>query len=579
MSRLNIDQQTIMRLLSDPKADFLIPDYQRPYSWVAEKECQKLWDDIFAFSFPNDDYSNFNNDDEYFLGPIVTFKNEDSKKEIIDGQQRLTTIMLLLRVFYSRLEHMQDENSIKTRKIIAECIWKTDEFGNPDKNKLKIDSEVSSDDDKEEFLSILKHGVLKDYKSRYAKNYEFFDEKVKEFLQKFPSYFAYFPNRILKNCILLPIEAESQDTALRIFSTLNDRGKPLSDTDIFKAQFYKYYKNKNEKDIFIDRWKKIEDICDEIFVNQDGSSMDELFTRYMYYLRANKGIKDTTTKALRKFYEEDKYKYFRIDNTLDDLEKIAEFWENVYNLDDTYFDEAVLRELSILKYAPNGMWTYIVTVYYMNCVNSGKEIDQKEFYLFLHRIIAFIWLYAVMRPGVNALRTPLYQEMINIVNGKGLALVDYKYDKKIIFETLSNYEFTNQRPITKSILAWWVYQNDNQIILSKDANYEIEHIYSKKRQDSENGLKNDNNLESIGNKSLLEKSINIRASDYRFEDKKKYYNGFTAKNGKIKGGTKIQELIDLSSKEKDFGEKDIIERKEKIINAFIDYLDQNRFIK
>ena len=61
----------------------------------------------------------------------------------------------------------------------------------------------------------------------------------------------------MNNCILLPIEAESQETALRIFSTLNDRGKPLSDTDIFKAQFYKYYKENDKKDEFI---KKMETI-------------------------------------------------------------------------------------------------------------------------------------------------------------------------------------------------------------------------------------------------------------------------------------------------------------------------------
>ncbi|MEF9942125.1 MAG: hypothetical protein RSA90_08185 [Lachnospiraceae bacterium] len=67
-------------------------------------------------------------------------------------------------------------------------------------------------------------------KSRYAKTYRFFQQKINDFLQEYPTYFAYLPTRILNNCILLPIEAESQDTALRIFSTLNDRGKPLSDT-------------------------------------------------------------------------------------------------------------------------------------------------------------------------------------------------------------------------------------------------------------------------------------------------------------------------------------------------------------
>lgn len=96
MSKLNIDQQTIRQLFSDKKADFLIPDYQRPYAW-GENECQTLWDDIFTFAFPDNDYSKFDSDsDEYFLGPIVTFKNENAKLEVIDGQQRLTTLMLLI---------------------------------------------------------------------------------------------------------------------------------------------------------------------------------------------------------------------------------------------------------------------------------------------------------------------------------------------------------------------------------------------------------------------------------------------------------------------------------------------------
>ena len=68
MSKLNIDQQTIRQLFSDKKADFLIPDYQRPYAW-GENECQTLWDDIFTFAFPDNDYSKFDSDsDEYFLG-------------------------------------------------------------------------------------------------------------------------------------------------------------------------------------------------------------------------------------------------------------------------------------------------------------------------------------------------------------------------------------------------------------------------------------------------------------------------------------------------------------------------------
>ncbi len=67
MSNLNIDQKSICSLFSDKKADFLIPDYQRPYAW-GDSECQTLWEDIFTFAFPDNNYQNFNKDDEYFLG-------------------------------------------------------------------------------------------------------------------------------------------------------------------------------------------------------------------------------------------------------------------------------------------------------------------------------------------------------------------------------------------------------------------------------------------------------------------------------------------------------------------------------
>ena len=207
-----------MGLFSDSRADFLIPDYQRPYAW-GELECQTLWDDIFTFAIPDEDFSKFDKNDEYFLGPIVTFKNDDGKMEVIDGQQRLTTLMLLLRAFYAKFSNMKDKNSLATKKNIEECIWKTNEFDEPNMDSLKIDSVVATDNDKDEFLKILKSGIVeKEQKSNYANNYRFFQMKISEFLDKYPTYFAYLPTRILKNCILLPIEAESQDTALRIFS-------------------------------------------------------------------------------------------------------------------------------------------------------------------------------------------------------------------------------------------------------------------------------------------------------------------------------------------------------------------------
>ena len=100
MSKLNVDQKTIYELFSGKHADFLIPDYQRPYAWD-EEQCQTLWDDIFTFAFPENNVDQFDDKkDEYFLGSVVTYKNDRDQSEVIDGQQRLTTLLLLLRAFF-----------------------------------------------------------------------------------------------------------------------------------------------------------------------------------------------------------------------------------------------------------------------------------------------------------------------------------------------------------------------------------------------------------------------------------------------------------------------------------------------
>lgn len=578
MSKLNVDQKTIKDLFQDKKADFLIPDYQRPYAW-GETECQTLWDDIFSFAIPDDGRTEFDSNSEYFLGPIVTFKNDDAKMEVIDGQQRLTTLMLLLRAFYAKFGHMQDKASVATRQNIEKCIWKTDEFGEPNMSALKIDSEVATDKDKDEFLDILRTGTIKaGQKSRYAANFKFFQNCIDDFLAKYPTYFAYLPTRIMNNCILLPIEAESQDTALRIFSTLNDRGMPLSDSDIFKAQFYKYYTKLGQKDSFIKQWKDLEELTEKIFHPINGTPMDELFTRYMYFRRAKMGIKSSTTEALRKFYEKDNYALLREPNTLDDMITLAHFWEDVSNQDKDRFSQRILRLLFVLNYAPNGMWTYFVSVYFMQNKDDHGLLEEEEFFRFLNKTIGFIWTYAVTNPGVNALRTPVYAEMVNIVNNRPVTFDGFKFEPEKVQSMFSNFVFNNARPITKSMLAWWAFQYDSQELISLETILEVEHIYARNRYENDKSLSDVRNLEALGNKALLEKRINIRAADYRFADKIKYYQGFTNSRNQQKEGTQNHELILLSTAD-DFTEADIVRRTEDIMSAFVAFLKDNDLTK
>ena len=581
MSKLNVDQKSIYELLSDRKADYIIPDYQRPYAWD-EDSCQTLWDDIFSFAIPDNDATKFDTSDEYFLGSIVTFENDKKQQEVIDGQQRLTTFMLLLRAFYDRFTKMQDQDSKDFSERIASCIWKTNEMGKPDKEHLKIDSVVATDKDKDEFLSILKTGnVNSSQTSRYANNFRFFLKKVDDFINDFPKFAEKLPARILNNCILMPIEAESQDTALRIFSTLNDRGLPLSDSDIFKAQFYQYYKQKSEDDRneFIKDWKKLEETCEKIFHPITGTPMDDLFTRYMYFIRAKRdNNKSSTTESLRRFYERDKYSVLKQDDTFENLKDLAQFWEDITDQNRERFSEEVLKKLFILNYAPNSMWNYFISVYYLANRTEDGKLDDEDFKMFLDRTIAFIWGYAIMHPGVNALRTPIFAEMLNIVNLNEVTFSDFKFDKEQTRSAILIYDFKNGRPITKSMLALRMMLNKEQSYPKLSQQFDIEHIYPRKRQENEKGLSNNRQIDLLGNKSLLEKRVNIRASDYRFEDKIKYYQGFDNSRGQRIGGTENLELKNISNVYKKFGEKEIVERTNLFIDDFMNLLDKNGLI-
>ena len=299
-------------------------------------------------------------------------------------------------------------------------------------------------------------------------------------------------------------------------------------------------------------WKALEELSSKIFHPISGTSMDELFTRYMYYERACLKNKSTTTEALRKFYEKGSYALLKKDKTLSDLEALADFWNDVSNQDKERFSEDVLRRLYVLNYAPNGMWYYFTSVYFMHNKDADGNLDDIKFCAFLTKITAFIWAYAITNPGVNLLRTPVYAEMVNIIEGNEVEFAGYKFEATTLKSMFNNYYFSNARPITRSMLTWWIFNDAKQPLLSLESVFEIEHIFAKKRQEIENALSDAKQLESLGNKSLLEKKINIRVSDFRFGDKKKYYVGFTNSKGQQKEGTKIIELHSIATKMEDF---------------------------
>ena len=85
-------KEYIAKLLNEEGRKFIIPLYQRPYRWEVDK-CETLWNDILE-SFRDSEGK------EYFLGSIIVHSSDDIKFEVIDGQQRITTLTMLFRAFY-----------------------------------------------------------------------------------------------------------------------------------------------------------------------------------------------------------------------------------------------------------------------------------------------------------------------------------------------------------------------------------------------------------------------------------------------------------------------------------------------
>ncbi len=249
------------------------------------------------------EYTESKTDSTYFLGSIVSYENEEGNQEIIDGQQRITSLFLLLRALYAKLTSMSDTpESSNFKSQIESALWEQNELtAVVDFNKTLITSRVMGDEGNEIFHNILKTGKVTNLQDNYSKNYSLFADLIEKYATNEPELFYWLIRNILNKAILLPITADSQDTALTIFSTLNDRGLALSDADIFKAKIYNHLSDE-EKIGFIEKWQQLD--TDSLAVSE---SIQRLFYYYMFYLRASENDRKTTTPGIRKFYSKENF--------------------------------------------------------------------------------------------------------------------------------------------------------------------------------------------------------------------------------------------------------------------------------
>ncbi|WP_251937750.1 DUF262 domain-containing protein [Streptococcus sp. Marseille-Q0941] len=511
---IEVNKQTVKELLGSGKnKKFAIPEYQRPYAWTTD-QIQTLFDDLVEYT------SGEEKDSTYFLGTIVAYENDENEQEIIDGQQRITSLFLLLRALYSKLSSMSETLQSKNfMRQIEAAMWEQDELtAEVDFEKVLIVSRVVGEEENNIFTNILVTGETeKGRKDTYSENYKLFVELIEDYASKEPELFYWFIQNVLNRAILLPITADSQDTALTIFSTLNDRGLALSDADIFKAKIYNYIDNSQKKD-FIEEWKLIDESA-----SNANESIQKLFYYYMFYLRAKENDRNTTTPGIRKYYSQNQFEKLYQSDLLTNLRLLVGLWTVINNRivvegENWSENKEILKVLDSLSSYPNEFWKYPVVIYYLRYKNS--ENFESDFLNFLRNLFAVLSARYVVTPTINAVKRSILNLNASVYQSK-----TPKFDFSLVDEEEFKEKVKNaHRNTVRMLLKVLAYQKQEELLPEK---WEIEHILPQKWQNSffpDNSEREVRDLiEHIGNKIPFEKKLNIIASNGYFAKKKESY--------------------------------------------------------
>ena len=516
---ISVNKQSVSELLKTGRTKpFIIPEYQRPYAWTSE-QIETLFEDIWEFATT---IGGLDQNGSYFLGSIVSFENENGEQEIIDGQQRITSLFLLLRAIYTKLIHGDDAHTDAAQNFIRQiepAIWRTDNrTGKVDYNDILLTSKVVDNDGNEILRDILKDGVANpDANDNYSKNYLLFQKLYDDHCTKSPLKIYDFIYALLNQAILLPISADSQDTALTIFSTLNNRGLPLSDADIFKAKIYNNLKD-DEKDNFISQWKALEKEATEAH-----ESIQQLFYYYMFYLRAKENDVSSTTPGVRKYYSANKFsRLFEID-LIDQLKTVLNLWKVINTNQDIPGEDwdnnsKIRKALDTLTSYPNEFWKYPVITYYLS--HRNRENFDEEFLLFLNKLIEELMTRFLLFPTINAVKGDIMKLDAKIINDPHPDFGFREIDKSLLEDKIR----IPHRNIVRMLLKSYAYNHQEQLLPD---NWQIEHILPQKWQSSffpETDSKKVNEMiEHIGNKTPFERKLNIVASNGYFKKKQQEY--------------------------------------------------------
>ncbi|GAA8645839.1 DUF262 and DUF1524 domain-containing protein [Helicobacter pylori] len=284
---------------------FVIPIYQRLYSWKKE-QCEQLWDDIIKIG-GNDKING------HSIGSILYVLDGNTPSSpllIIDGQQRLTTITLLLIALRN---HSSDEVKILekfSRKEIESYLINSDEKGD---KKFRL---ILSESDKDTLLSLIDKNKRKPSEPsvKIVENFKLFEKWISENTDKLETIFKGLEKLMI---VYIALDKEKDDPQL-IFESMNSKGIELTQTDLIRNYIVMETEVEKQKDFYNQYWRAME---------EDFKQNETLFNRFVrHYLTIKTGEVPKIKKVYEAFKDYQQKERIEIEDLLKDLQKYCGYF-------------------------------------------------------------------------------------------------------------------------------------------------------------------------------------------------------------------------------------------------------------
>lgn len=379
---LSAEQKNLRSLfINDDR--YIVPSFQRPYRWT-KKEVKQLFDDITQAYYSNEDY---------FVGNIVIARGYDDKArpQIIDGQQRILTLWMYLKVLailtnVSRLEEMLSIRDWEDEKVLSKIDSMV--FEEADQSGIEDLLSWKQDDFKSKTKEISKLGQIQSNAVYIYKWLHEYFSRIDNASQT--AFWKYFIDRVY----LLPIVLDGKDMAeattraLTIFETINNRGLDLADADILKAKLYEMASSIKEGDDFISLWKDLGQKCVELNV-----PINDVFRYYLRILRA-KNDQTTSEPNLRNFFLNNEFSPFKTKKwrtIMAELNLIENVLEEIDTLKRSSAKTALLYQ--VLQEHSSAIPLSAMVVFMYTILDSGNKFEEQEVINFLEDLIRICYTY------------------------------------------------------------------------------------------------------------------------------------------------------------------------------------------